>query len=427
MGIETVDRRDASGLNDLGLTLAAQERFDDAIEQYRKATALWGTTGSPDRKFALCNWAEALRSKKLYEESARKYGEAIVVDPKFAPAYNGLGLALAGQERFDAAIEQYRKAAALWEATGSPDRKLALCNWAEALGSKNLYEKAAKKYGEAIAVDPNYAPAYNGLGFALAGQERFDDAIEQYRKAAALWESTGSPDRKFALRYWAKALRLKKLYEESAKKCGEAIAVDVNFALAYNDLGLALAGQERFDEAIEQYRKAVALLGSTGLPTGSLRCSTGPTPCVRRSSTRSRQRSAAKPSPSIRILRALTTVLASRWRTRSASTKRSSNIAQAAALWETTGSPDRKFALYNWADALVSKKLYEEAAKKCGEAIAVDPNFADAHQRSWPRVGGPGALRRSDRAISHRPRRCGSRPGLPTGSLRCSTGPAPWS
>src|SRR4029079_9572803 len=238
MGIETVDRRDASGLNDLGLTLAAQERFDDAIEQYRKATALWGTTGSPDRKFALYNWAEALRLKKLYEESARKYGEAIVVDPKFAPACNGLGLALAGQERFDAAIEQYRKAAALWEATGSPDRKLALCNWAEALGSKNLYEKAAKKYGEAIAVDPNYAPAYNGLGVALAGQERFDDAIEQYRKAAALWESTGSPDRKFALRYWGKALRLKKLYEESAKKCGEAIAVDPNFADAYNDLGL---------------------------------------------------------------------------------------------------------------------------------------------------------------------------------------------
>ena len=306
MGIETVDRRDASGLNDLGLTLAAQERFDDAIEQYRKATALWGTTGSPDRKFALYNWAEALRLKKLYEESARKYGEAIVVDPKFAPACNGLGLALAGQERFDAAIKQYRKAAALWETTGSPDRKLALCNWAEALGSKKLYEEAARKYGEAIVVDPKFAPAYNGLGLALAGQERFDAAIEQYRKAAALWESTGSPDRKLALCNWAEALGSKNLYEKAAKKYGEAIAVDPNYAPAYNGLGFALAGQERFDEAIEQYRKA-------------------------------------------------------------------------AALWESTGSPDRKFALRYWAKALRLKKLYEESAKKCGEAIAVDPNFADAY------------------------------------------------
>ena len=377
MGIETVDRRDASGLNDLGLTLAAQERFDDAIEQYRKATALWGTTGSPDRKFALYNWAEALRLKKLYEESARKYGEAIVVDPKFAPACNGLGLALAGQERFDAAIEQYRKAAALWEATGSPDRKLALCNWAEALGSKNLYEKAAKKYGEAIAVDPNYAPAYNGLGVALAGQERFDDAIEQYRKAAALWESTGSPDRKFALRYWGKALRLKKLYEESAKKCGEAIAVDPNFADAYNDLGLALADQERFDEAIEQYRKAVAQWGSSPDRkfallnwADALRLKK----LYEESVKKCGEAIAVDPNYAGAYY-CLGLALADQERFDEAIEQ----YRTAAALWETTGSPDRKFALLNWARALVSKKLYEEAAKKCGEAIAVDRSFAPAH------------------------------------------------
>ena len=266
MGIETVDRRDASGLNDLGLTLAAQERFDDAIEQYRRAIALWGRPGPPTGSLRCTTgprpWARR-SSTRSRQGSTAKPSSSI---QNFAPACNGLGLALAGQERFDAAIEQYRKAAALWEATGSPNRKLALCNWAEALGSKNLYEKAAKKYGEAIAVDPNYAPAYNGLGVALAGQERFDDAIEQYRKAAALWELTGSPDRKFALRYWGKALRLKKLYEELAKKCGGAIAVDPNFADAYNDLGLALADQERFDEAIEQYRKAVAQWGSIFSP-----------------------------------------------------------------------------------------------------------------------------------------------------------------
>ena len=107
-------------------------------------------------------------------------------------------------------------------------------------------------------------------------------------------------------------------------------------AAAYNGLGLALAGQERFDEAIKQ-------------------------------------------------------------------------IAKAAALWETTGSPDRKFALLNWARALVSKKLYEEAAKKCGEAIAVDPKFCARPQRSWLRVGGPGALRRSDRTISPGRRAVGER------------------
>src|SRR5262245_28532104 len=141
MDTKTVDPKDASALNGLGLALAAQERFDDAIEQYRKADALWEKDQSDSRKFALNNWGTALRSKKLYEGSAEKYREANTVDPNVAAAFNGLGLALAAQERFDDAIEQYRKADALAQ---SDDRKLALNNWGDALRSKKLYEGSAE-------------------------------------------------------------------------------------------------------------------------------------------------------------------------------------------------------------------------------------------------------------------------------------------
>ena len=94
---------------------------------------------------------------------------------------NGLGLALAGQERFDEAIEQYRtgRGAVGDDRVSRPE----VC--AAQLGPRPGLEEAlrggAKKCGEAIAVDPNFAPAHNGLGFALAGQERFDEAIEQFR------------------------------------------------------------------------------------------------------------------------------------------------------------------------------------------------------------------------------------------------------
>src|SRR6185503_1263474 len=104
MGIETVDRKDASGLNDLGLTLAAQERFDDAIEQYRQADALWQKKESKDRKRGLCNWADALREQEHYEQAAEKCQEAIGLDPKFPDAYHALGRVRAAQERFDEAI-----------------------------------------------------------------------------------------------------------------------------------------------------------------------------------------------------------------------------------------------------------------------------------------------------------------------------------
>ena len=116
---------------------AAQERFDEAIEQYRQADALWQKKESKDRKYALCNWAEALRLQEHYEQAAEKCQEAIGIDPEFPDAYNSFGLVRAAQERFDEAIEQYRQADALWQKKGSKGRKRALWNWANALSCRS--------------------------------------------------------------------------------------------------------------------------------------------------------------------------------------------------------------------------------------------------------------------------------------------------
>jgi tetratricopeptide (TPR) repeat protein len=256
MDTKTVDQNDAGILNDHGLALADQVRFDDAIEQYREADKLWKKAGSPDRKLALTNWANALRLKKQYDESIKKYREALAVDPNFANAHNGIGLVLADQVRFDDAIEQYREADKLWTKAGSPDRKLALTNWGGALRVKKQYDESIKKYREALAVDPDDANAHNELGRTLLAQDRFDDAIEQYREADKLWKKAGSPDQKIALFNWANALRSKKQYDESIKRYREALAVDPTFANAHNGIGLVLADQDRFADAIEQYREA---------------------------------------------------------------------------------------------------------------------------------------------------------------------------
>jgi tetratricopeptide (TPR) repeat protein len=247
----------------LGRVLADQERFDEAIEQYRKADELWQKDRSQQRQRVLLNWGRALRLKERYEQAAEKYRETIGIDPECPWAYYGLGRVLVGQERFDDAIEQYRKADELWQKTGSKDRKFALRAWADALRLQEHYDEAVRKYQEAIGIDPGYPAAYNNFGNALLDQERFDEAIEQYRKADELWQKTGSKDRKFALSNWADALRLQKHYEQAAEKYREAIGIDSEYPDAYNGLGAVLADQERFDEAIEQYRKADELWQKT--------------------------------------------------------------------------------------------------------------------------------------------------------------------
>ena len=371
MDTKTVDPENAAALDDLGVALGEQGNLDEAIEQFREADALWAKASSADRKFALYNWGDALLGMKLYEDAAQKYREAIQVDPEYADAYHRLGRALAAQERFDEAIEPYRRASELW--AGSADRKFALYNWGNALLGKKLYEDAAQKYREAIQVDPEYAVAYHRLGRALAAQERFDEAIEPYRRASELW--AGSADRKFALDNWGDALLGKKLYEDAAQKYREAIQVDPEYAVAYNDLGGALAAQERFDEAIEPYRRASELwAGSIDRKFALYNWGDALLGKKLYEDAAQKYREAIQVDPEYAVAyHRLGRALAAQERFDEAIEP----YRRASELW--AGSADRKFALDNWGDALLGKKLYEDAAQKYREAIQVDPEYAVAY------------------------------------------------
>jgi tetratricopeptide (TPR) repeat protein len=252
------DANFAAAHNGLGLALAAQKQFDDAVAAHRRAAELWEKEPQ-NRKLALAYWADALYSLNRHGAAVAKYREAIGLDADFPAAYNGLGLALAAQGRFDLAIEQYGMAAERYQAAHSTDRKFPLRNWADALLSQQRYAEAAAIYRRAIEADASYASAHNGLGIALAAQERFADAIESYRRAAELWADKASNDVKFALCYWADALNARKLHRDAESKYRQAILADAGYAAAYNGLGIALELQERPDEAIAEYRRAAEL------------------------------------------------------------------------------------------------------------------------------------------------------------------------
>src|SRR6266581_4789127 len=96
------------------------------------------------------------------------------------------------------------------------------------------YKEAVEKCQEAIQIDGKDAYAYNILGLALASQEHYDEGIEQYRQADALYQEADSANRKFALSNWGDALRQAKRYDEAVAKIREAIGIDAKFASTYN-------------------------------------------------------------------------------------------------------------------------------------------------------------------------------------------------
>jgi tetratricopeptide (TPR) repeat protein len=154
-----------------------------------------------------------------------------------------------------------------WLKDQSKDRKLALYYWGDALHRQGDYKQAAEKYEDAIKVDSEYADAYVQLGYVRAGQERFDDAIEQYRQANELGRKKQSKERKKAFWAWADALHQQNNYEQAVVKYREAIDIGENDPLTYYYLGEEFAAQERFDKAIEQYCQAAELWKTKESPT----------------------------------------------------------------------------------------------------------------------------------------------------------------
>ncbi len=126
-------------------------------------------------------------------------------------------------------------------------------------------KKAITLFEEAIALDPNFAPAHSGLSDAYlwAGyNEGFLTASEARPKAKAAAEKAIQLDDQSAEGH-ASLATFKLFYEYdwagSEREYRRAFALNPNYAFAHDQFGLGLAFQGRFEEAIAEGRRAVEL------------------------------------------------------------------------------------------------------------------------------------------------------------------------
>lgn len=194
--------------NQLGLALARQGRFDEAIEHY---------------------------------------GEALRIEPDYVDAHNNLGAALAAQDRFEEAIKHYSKALAI-----KPDFAPAHSNLAGMLVAKGRFEEAVDHCSYALKINPHHAKMHCTLATAFAGLGRFEDAVRHFSEAVRI-----RPD--FAKAHNDLGLVLKKVgrLEESVHHLSKATQIDANFAEARLNLGITLAEQGNVEKAMYHFSKAV--------------------------------------------------------------------------------------------------------------------------------------------------------------------------
>jgi serine/threonine protein kinase/tetratricopeptide (TPR) repeat protein len=194
-------------------------------------------------------------AKALGQAGRGAEGEAVLRDlirqrPDNPEMWSYLGIVLDGQKKLGEAETAYRTAIAL-----QPDFALAYVGLGAMLQErKKLSAEAEAAFRTAIALQPDLVEAHCNLGIALSHQEKWDAAEAPYRTAIAL-----QPD--FAKAYDGLGTvlgRQKKLGEAEAAH-RKAIEIQPELASAHYNLGVVLQAQQKLREAEAAYRKAIEI------------------------------------------------------------------------------------------------------------------------------------------------------------------------
>jgi TolB-like protein/DNA-binding winged helix-turn-helix (wHTH) protein/Tfp pilus assembly protein PilF len=258
---------------DMGDALALQNRVARAIaEQVRATLSRQEQTALQAAKTVRPEAYDAyFRGRYFWNkrtgDSLRKAIEyftlAIGKDPGFAAAYSGLAdaYALSGdweygilppQEAFARAKAAAAKALAL-----DPNSAEAHTSLAFAL---DLYawdwDAAESEYRRALALNPGYATAHQWYAWHLMMMGRTAEGVAWLRTAESL-----DPLSPIVSADLADALCIAHLYDDSLRQGRTALELHPNFAVAHYQLGQTLVQMRRHDEAIAEFRKAIALGG----------------------------------------------------------------------------------------------------------------------------------------------------------------------
>ena len=197
----------------------------------------------PDQKLFFEMTAEEYEKLKAEAEKAQKRTE---VSAQVQALFDEGGkLAEAG--KCSDAIETFKKALAL-----DPQQANIVGNMAECYRKLGNLDEALETYKKAIAINPNDGVLYTNMGVVLDKMGKAAESQEAFKKAASL-NPGGSAQSHFNL---GATLANGGRTDEAIEAFRKAIAADPNFADAYYQLGMSLAGKpETMEEAVKVLKK----------------------------------------------------------------------------------------------------------------------------------------------------------------------------
>ncbi|OGC75537.1 MAG: hypothetical protein A2145_05515 [candidate division Zixibacteria bacterium RBG_16_40_9] len=160
----------------LATTLALQKKFDDALTQLKEALLI-----NPKYGIAHNGLGFIYHVKGRIKEATKEYRLATQLDSTNGFAFYNLGLALSDQDSLQESIPPFRKAIQIF-----PDFVDAHFNLGVSLAKLSRFAEAEKEFRETIKLNPNHAKAHYSLGTALLHQREIEESITELQKAISL-------------------------------------------------------------------------------------------------------------------------------------------------------------------------------------------------------------------------------------------------
>ena len=132
----------------------------------------------PDDPGAHNNLAIVYFNKGLYDEAIEELEKALEIDPKFVLARNNLDILLKTTGRLENQVEQLARSV-----EHEPYDEKKMLDLADQYRKLNRYSHAIRCYKKVIDGNDSSLEAHFGLGITLKLLGKYDDALEEIKKA----------------------------------------------------------------------------------------------------------------------------------------------------------------------------------------------------------------------------------------------------
>ena len=161
------------------------------------------------------------------------------------------GLKLANEGKWEEAIVEYKKAL-----EKDPDQAYIQANLADALAKTGKNDDALAAYQKALSLKPDDAALYTNLGVLLGKMGKNKESQDMFKKAASINPAAAAQN----FYNLGATLVNQGQAADAAEAFKQAIAADANYAEAYFQLGLCLAGnQNTIPDAIKALQKYIQI------------------------------------------------------------------------------------------------------------------------------------------------------------------------